>query len=85
MKYFGDKYRSYKSKLKAKYYKSYDTTILRRDCNINLQKYQDYYYYYFILQEMFRKDIENRAKQVIRHTFGSKSYDLIRYYQIENL
>ena len=34
---------------------------------------------------MFRKDIENRVKQVIRHTFGSKSYALIRYDQIENL
>ena len=43
--------------------------------------------YYFLIDVGYlkRKNKANKAKQVIKHTLGSKSYAQIRSEQVENL
>ncbi|KAJ9691563.1 hypothetical protein PVL29_013675 [Vitis rotundifolia] len=81
----GNLFRSYRNKMKAKYYNPYNTDeerLCRRPPHLSDDDWRWLIHFWGTPEaKKKKKNKANRAKQVIKHTSGSKSYAQIRYEQ----
>ncbi|XP_034702470.1 uncharacterized protein LOC117927161 [Vitis riparia] len=88
MSSMGSKYRSYRYKMKAKYYDPYSTDEERLsncppDVSQDDWRWLVHYWGTPEVQAVSERNKANRSKHVIRHTSGSKSHAQIRYEQTQ--
>ncbi|RVW97993.1 hypothetical protein CK203_028978 [Vitis vinifera] len=82
----GNLFRSYRNKMKAKYYNPYNTDeerLCHRPPHLSDDDWRWLIHFWGTpeAKDISEKNKANRAKQVIKHTSGSKSYAQIRYEQ----
>ncbi|KAL6338377.1 hypothetical protein AAG906_018748 [Vitis piasezkii] len=73
--------------MKAKYYNPYNTNeerLCHRPPHLSDDDWRWLIHFWGTPEDISRKNKANRAKQVIKHTSGSKSYAQIRYEQFNN-
>ncbi|XP_034710787.1 uncharacterized protein LOC117933510 isoform X4 [Vitis riparia] len=84
----GNLFRSYRNKMKAKYYNPYNTDeerLCHRPPHLSDDDWRWLIHFWGTpeAKDISEKNKANRAKQVIKHTSGSKSYAQIRYEQAQ--
>ncbi|XP_059592851.1 uncharacterized protein LOC104879258 isoform X2 [Vitis vinifera] len=84
----GNLFRSYRNKMKAKYYNPYNTDderLCHRPPHLSDDDWRWLIHFWSTpeAKDISEKNKANRAKQVIKHTSGSKSYAQIRYEQAQ--
>ncbi|XP_059596784.1 uncharacterized protein LOC132254645 isoform X2 [Vitis vinifera] len=84
----GNLFRSYRNKMKAKYYNPYNTheeRLCHRPPHLSDDDWRWLIHFWGTpeAKDISEKNKANRAKQVIKHTSGSKSYAQIQYEQAQ--
>ncbi|XP_059589813.1 uncharacterized protein LOC109124170 [Vitis vinifera] len=84
----GNLFRSYRNKMKAKYYNPYNTDeerLCQRPPHLSDDDWRWLIHFWGTpeAKDISDKNKANRAKQVIKHTSRSKSYAQIRYEQVQ--